>query len=62
MDYVTFTNAGSLELCRNFLVSAINVGIDENNLIVYCLDKKTFDVFLSRQYTIKLFSSIVILI
>lgn len=44
MDYVTFTNAGSLELCRNFLVSAINVGIDENNLIVYCLDKKTYDV------------------
>ena len=38
MNYITFTNKGSLELCKNMLISARNVGI-EKDITVYTLDE-----------------------
>jgi hypothetical protein len=38
MKYITFTNKGSLEICKNMLVSARNVGI-EKDITVYTLDE-----------------------
>ena len=40
MKYVTFTTNGSVELCKNFILSAGKVGI-QKDLIVYCLDKES---------------------
>jgi len=42
MKYITFTTEGSLPLCQNLLISAKNVGI-ENNMTVYCLDENSFN-------------------
>ena len=38
MKYITFTNKGSLEICKNMLLSARNVGI-EQDITVYTLDE-----------------------
>ena len=55
MKYITFTTKGSVRLCENFLLSARNVGI-ENDVTVYCLDKESFDVInLNYSCTTKLF-------
>ena len=41
MRYITFTNKGSLEICKNMLVSAGNVGVD--NITVYTLDEESYN-------------------
>tara|TARA_R100001443_G_scaffold117202_1_gene140426 strand:- start:540 stop:1298 length:759 start_codon:yes stop_codon:yes gene_type:complete len=62
MKYITFTNKGSLDICKNMLLSARNVGI-EKDITVYTLDEfsnqelsefecelKSFDSGISEEY------------
>jgi len=40
LNYITFTTSGSVELCKNFLLSIKQLGM-EKKLTVYCLDKES---------------------
>jgi len=40
LNYITFTTSGSVKLCKNFLLSVKQLGM-EKNLTVYCLDKES---------------------
>jgi len=41
MHYLTYLNAGCIDICRNMLISAKNVGID--NFHIACLDQISFE-------------------
>lgn len=43
MKFLTFLNNGCVDICKNMLYSAKNVGIDLNNFYVACLDLESFD-------------------
>lgn len=38
MKFLTFLNAGCIEICKNMLESAKRVGIDLNDFYIYCID------------------------
>ncbi len=42
MKYLTYLNSGCIDICKNLLISAKNVGI--NDFYVACLDSNSFDV------------------
>ena len=52
MKYITFTNKGSLDICKNMLISARNVGIEED-ITVYVLDSHSEEE-LSKDFNCKL--------
>ena len=41
MNYITFTTSGSVELCKNLLISVRKLGM-EKDFTVYCLDESSF--------------------
>ena len=41
MRYITFTNKGSLDICKNMLISAKLNRVDD--ITVYALDEESFD-------------------
>lgn len=44
MKFITYTNLGCTEMCKNLLSSAKNAGVDvDNDFIVACIDKSAFD-------------------
>ena len=43
MKFLTFLNSGCIEICKNMLISAENVGINSNDFFIACLDSKSFD-------------------
>lgn len=43
MKFLTFLNAGCIDICKNMLISAEKVGINMNDFIVACLDEESFD-------------------
>jgi len=38
MNYITFTTSGSLQLCKNFIISLKKLNMEES-ITVYCLDQ-----------------------
>lgn len=56
MRYITFTNKGSLEICKNFLLSARNVGI-EQDITVYTLDEDSMNELQGYNCKLESFSS-----
>ena len=56
MRYITFTNKGSLEICKNFLLSAKNVGIEED-ITVYTLDEDSMNELQEYKCKVESFSS-----
>lgn len=48
MKFVTFLNSGCIEICKNMLASAKNVGLDTSEFYIACLDRITYDEF--KQY------------
>jgi hypothetical protein len=45
MKYLTYLNAGCIDMCKNMLISAKKVGIDMNDFYVACLDDDSYDEF-----------------
>lgn len=43
MKFLTFLNKGCLDICKNMLISAENVGIDKSDFYIACLDKASYD-------------------
>ena len=56
MKYITFTNKGSLDICKNMLLSARNVGIEED-ITVYTLDEFSNDELSDFKCELKSFDS-----
>ena len=56
MKYITFTNKGSLDICKNMLLSARNVGI-EKDITVYTLDEFSNQELSEFQCELKSFNS-----
>jgi len=42
MKYITFLNSGCIDICKNMLISAENVGIDINDFYIACLDDNAY--------------------
>ena len=40
MNYITFTTSGSLQLCKNFIISLKKLNMEES-ITVYCLDQES---------------------
>lgn len=47
MKFLTFLNSGCIEICKNMLISAENVGIDMNDFYIACLDRNAFNIMRS---------------
>lgn len=43
MKFLTQLNTGCINICKNMLKSAENVGIDPNDFIIACLDNNAYD-------------------
>ena len=43
MHYLTFTNAGALPLCKNFILSLLKVGIDAKRILICCVDDGSYE-------------------
>jgi len=43
MKFITYTNNGCTEMCKNLIASARISGIDDNDFIVACIDKLAFE-------------------
>ena len=43
MKYLTFLNSGCLDICKNMLKSAENVGISLDDFYIACLDRNVFN-------------------
>lgn len=43
MKFLTLTNSGGIDLCRNMLKSAELVGIDPDDFVIACLDKRAYE-------------------
>lgn len=43
MKFLTFLTSGCLDICKNMLISAENVGINLDDFYIACLDKKSYD-------------------
>ena len=54
MNYITFTTSGSVKLCKNFLLSVKQLGM-EKNFTVYCLDKESFSEIEKMGFKTKFF-------
>jgi hypothetical protein len=39
MKYLTYTNSGCIDLCRNMVTSLKQVGVDAKNISIHCFDK-----------------------
>lgn len=45
MKFLTYTNLGCVEICKNMLISAERVGIDaQNDFYIACLDNQSFQI------------------
>lgn len=42
MKFLTFLNSGCIDICKNMLISAENVGINSDDFIVACLDNNSY--------------------
>jgi hypothetical protein len=45
IKFLTFLNNGCVEICKNMLKSAENVGINLDDFYIACIDKKSYDAF-----------------
>ena len=45
LKYLTFLNSGCIDICKNMLQSAKNVGINDDNFIIACLDENAYNNF-----------------
>jgi hypothetical protein len=45
MKYLTYLNAGCIDICRNMLISAEKVGIDMDDFYIACLDNESYEKF-----------------
>ncbi len=45
MKFLTFLNAGCIDICKNMLKSAERVGLNMDDFIIACLDKESYDSF-----------------
>lgn len=45
MKYLTFLNSGCIDICKNMLKSAENVGINKDDFIIACLDENSYEHF-----------------
>jgi hypothetical protein len=45
MKYVTFLNSGCIDICKNMIKSAENVGINSDDFFIACLDKNAYEEF-----------------
>jgi hypothetical protein len=43
MKFLTFLNSGCIEICKNMLKSAENVGINMNDFYIACLDSNAYE-------------------
>lgn len=48
MKFLTFLNSGCIEICKNMLKSAENVGINMDDFYIACLDENSYQHF--KQY------------
>lgn len=42
MKFLTFLNSGCIEICKNMLISAENVGINIDDFYIACLDENAY--------------------
>lgn len=43
MKFLTFLNSGCIDICKNMLKSAENVGLDLNDFIIACIDANAYE-------------------
>ena len=43
MKFLTFLNSGCIDICKNMLISAENVGIDMDDFYIACLDLNAYE-------------------
>ena len=43
MKFLTFLNSGCIDICKNMLISAKNVGIDVDDFYIACLDSNAYE-------------------
>lgn len=43
MKFLTFLNSGCIDICKNMLISANNVGINMNDFYIACLDLNSYE-------------------
>ena len=43
MKFLTFLNSGCIDICKNMLISAENVGINMDDFYIACLDLNAYE-------------------
>lgn len=52
MKYLTYTNTGCIDICRNMIASLEKCGVDRQNVHIHCLDKNSLNILKQQNYNV----------